>query len=46
LRRVCPHDGFSAAGADLLRRKDARPAIKEAAVEAMELMVLARSATE
>jgi hypothetical protein len=44
--RICHHEGFSSAGADLVRRKDARPAINEAAAEARELMVLARSATE
>jgi hypothetical protein len=35
------HEGFSAAGADFLRRKDARPATSDATADAMELMVLA-----
>ena len=38
---VCSHEGFSAAGTDFLRRKDASPATNEAAVDAKEPMVLA-----
>ena len=40
-RRVCHHEGFSTAGADALRRQDAKPATKDATADAMELMVLA-----
>ena len=41
---VCHHEGFSAAGMDFLRWKDASPATNEAADDAKEPMVLALSA--
>ena len=46
VKRVCHHEDFDAGGADFFRRKDARPAINDAAADATERTVCISSASK